>query len=194
MDRDLFSKCAPPQAYTVLQDAGLYPYFKPIDHSEGTEVVIEGRRVIMAGSNNYLGLTHDPRVIAAAKDALEKFGTSCTGSRFLNGTLRLHLELEERLAAITQKEAGLVFSTGYQTCLGTIQALVNRDELILCDRENHASIIDGCRLSFGEVRKYRHSDMEALEEHLSAGRSQGRAMLVVTRRSLQHDGRPRQPA
>ena len=180
MDRDLFAKCHRPQAYNVLQDAGLYPYFRPIDHSEGTEVVIDGKRVIMAGSNNYLGLTHDPRVVRAARNALMDFGTSCTGSRFLNGTLRLHLELEERLAAVTQKEAGLVFSTGYQTCLGTIQAIVNRDELILCDRENHASIIDGCRLSFGEVRKYRHSDMEGLEEHLSAGRAQDRAMLVVT--------------
>lgn len=178
MRRDLFAKCQEPQPYTALKKVGLYPYFRPIDASEGTEVLLEGRRVLMAGSNNYLGLTHDPRVIEAARQALGQYGTSCTGSRFLNGTLRLHVQLEARLADLTRKEAGMVFSTGYQTCLGVIQALVSRDELILCDRENHASILDGCRLSFAEVRKYRHADMAALEEHLSA--ADGRGILVVT--------------
>ncbi len=178
MARDVFAKCRGPQPYHAVQQAGLYPYFQPIEVSEGTEVLLHGRRVIMAGSNNYLGLTHDPRVIAAAQEALARFGTGCTGSRFLNGTLNLHLELEARLAEILQKEAALVFSTGYHTCLGVIQALMGRDELVLSDRENHASIVDGCRLSFAEVRKFRHADMAALEEHLAAGG--GRAMLVVT--------------
>lgn len=166
MARDLFSKCLPPKDYTYLQDADIYPYFQPIQETEGPEVVLHGRRAIMAGSNNYLGLTHHPKVIEAAQAAIAKFGTGCTGSRFLNGTLSLHLELEERIAALTQKEGCVVFSTGYQTCLGVIQSVVGRNEIILCDRENHASIIDGCRLSFGEVLKYRHSDMEDLEEKL----------------------------
>ncbi|TAH34966.1 MAG: aminotransferase class I/II-fold pyridoxal phosphate-dependent enzyme [Planctomycetota bacterium] len=178
MRRDVFAKCFEPQPWEAVKKVGLYPYFRPIEASEGTEVLIDGRRVVMAGSNNYLGLTHDPRVIAAAQEALAAYGTGCTGSRFLNGTLRMHLELESRLAEITGKEAGIVFPTGFQACLGVIASLGARDELILCDRENHASIIDGCRLSFAEVRKYRHADMEALEEHLGAG--DGRGMLVVT--------------
>ena len=178
MSRDLFAKCRGPQAWHALREAGLYPYFRPIEASEGTEVVVDGRRVLMAGSNNYLGLTHDPRVLEAAREALEHYGTGCTGSRFLNGTLTLHIELEERLAALTRKESALVFSTGFQTSLGVISALVGRDEWILGDRENHASIIDGCRLSFGELRKYRHNDMEDLERLLQAKGE--RAALVVT--------------
>jgi len=178
MARDLFAKCAPPQAYSVLQEAGLYPYFVPIEASFGTEVQIGGRRVLMAGSNNYLGLTHDPRVIEAACDAARKFGTGCTGSRFLNGTLQLHVELEERLADLTQKEACQVFSTGYQTSIGVLQAIGDRKDLILCDRENHASILDGARLSYAEVRKYQHADMDSLEDHLSAAGDRG--TLLVT--------------
>ncbi|KAA3608207.1 MAG: aminotransferase class I/II-fold pyridoxal phosphate-dependent enzyme [Planctomycetota bacterium] len=178
MVRDLFSKCRPPQEYHRFQDLGVYPYFQPLQATEGPEAILKGRRVIMAGSNNYLGLTHDPRVIRAAQNATARYGTGCTGSRFLNGTLELHLELEARIAALCGKEAALVFSTGYQTCLGVIQALVNRDEWILCDRDNHASIIDGSRLSFGEVKKYRHGDLVDLESRLEAGRD--RAMLVVT--------------
>ena len=178
MRPDVFAKCERRQPYMAVQEAGVYPYFHPIEASEGTEVWVDGRKAIMAGSNNYLGLTHEPRVLEAAQTALMRYGTGCTGSRFLNGTLNLHLQLEELLAQITGKEAALVFSTGYQTCLGVIQALAQREDLILCDRENHASILDGCRLSFAEVRKFRHADMEALEEHLSAG--EGRGMLVVT--------------
>lgn len=178
MAGDVFGKCNGPQPWDAVKKVGLYPYFRPIEASEGTEVQIDGKRVLMAGSNNYLGLTHDPRVIEAAVKALVAYGTGCTGSRFLNGTLRMHLELEARLASITGKEAGIVFPTGFQACLGVISALVDRNELILCDRENHASLIDGTRLSFAEVRKYRHADMAALEEHLSAG--EGRGMLVVT--------------
>jgi len=178
MKPDLFEKCRQPQIYNHLQEAGLYPYFIPIESSEGTEVELDGRRALMFGSNNYLGLTHDPRVMEAARAAISEYGTGCTGSRFLNGTLRLHLDLEERLARIMHKEAALVFSTGYQTTLGVITALVRRDELILCDRENHASILDGCRLSFGEVRKYPHCDMDALRRHLEA--TEDRARLIVT--------------
>lgn len=178
MRPDLFAKCALPQEWDRLQEAGIYPYFIPIESSEGTEVELKRRRVLMFGSNNYLGLTHDPRVIEAARAAIAEYGTGCTGSRFLNGTLRLHLDLEDRLARVMHKEAALVFSTGYQTCLGVITALVRRDELILCDRENHASIIDGCRLSFGEVRKYPHCDMDALRRHLEA--TEDRPRLIVT--------------
>ena len=178
MSRDLFDKCRPPQDYHLLQSADLYPYFRPIASSEGTEVVIDGRKVLMAGSNNYLGLTHDPRVVEAAQMALADYGTGCTGSRFLNGTLELHVQLEARIAELCGKEGGVVFSTGYQTCLGVITALVGREDVILCDRENHASIIDGCRLSFGEVRKYPHGNLDVLEELLQ--KNQERAMLVVT--------------
>ncbi len=178
MGPDIFAKCRQPQVYNHLQEAGLYPYFIPIESSEGTEVEVEGRRALMFGSNNYLGLTHDPRVMEAARSAISEYGTGCTGSRFLNGTLRLHLDLEERLARIMHKEAALVFSTGFQTCLGVITALVRRDDLILCDRENHASILDGCRLSFGEVRKFPHCDLDALERHLTA--TEDRPRLIVT--------------
>ena len=158
----------------------MYPYFIPISQSEGTEVEIHGRRLIMAGSNNYLGLTHHPRVIEAAREALEQFGSSCTGSRFLNGTLELHEELERRLARFLDREAALCFSTGFQTNLGVISALCGKDDVILCDRENHASIFDGCRLSFAELKKYRHEDMEDLERQLqAASRPEVRGKLII---------------
>lgn len=158
----------------------MYPYFIPISQSEGTEVEIHGRRLIMAGSNNYLGLTHHPRVIEAAREALEQFGSSCTGSRFLNGNLELHEELERRLARFLDREAALCFSTGFQTNLGVISALCGKDDVILCDRENHASIFDGCRLSFAELKKYRHEDMEDLERQLqAASRPEVRGKLII---------------
>ncbi len=178
MERDLFLKCRPPQDYTLLQESGLYPYFRPITASAGTEIEIDGHRALMFGSNNYLGLTHDPRVQEAACRAVRDFGTSCTGSRFLNGTLDLHVQLEEELARFLDKEASLVFSTGYQTCLGVITSLAGREDLILCDRENHASIIDGCRLSFAELRKFPHRDLQALERLLST--ADGRGCLLIT--------------
>ncbi len=158
----------------------MYPYFIPITDSEGTEVEIGGRRLIMAGSNNYLGLTHHPHVVAAARDAVERYGSSCTGSRFLNGTLELHEELERRLARFLDREAALCFSTGFQTNLGVISALCGKDDVILCDRENHASIFDGCRLSFAELRKYRHEDMDDLERQLqAASRPEVRGKLII---------------
>lgn len=166
IDVDLFDKCDGFTRARDLQAHGMYPYFIPISGSEGTEVEIDGRRLVMAGSNNYLGLTHHPHVVEAARKAVETFGTSCTGSRFLNGTLELHEELERRLARFLGREAALCFSTGFQTNLGVISALCGREDVILCDRENHASIFDGTRLSFAEVRKFRHSDMEDLERQL----------------------------
>ena len=177
MKRDLFAKCRPPQDYTLLQDAGIYPYFQAIEAAEGPEIILRGKRKMMAGSNNYLGLTHHPKVLEAASQALHKFGTGCTGSRFLNGTLEMHEELELRLARFLNKEAALVFSTGFQTCLGVITAIAKREDLILCDRENHASILDACRLSFADISKFPHSDMEALRHRLE--KFEDRPSLIV---------------
>jgi len=169
---DLFQKC---RNFTRAQEAiqeGWYPYFKAIQSGADVEVMIKGKKLIMAGSNNYLGLTQDPRVKEAAIKALEKFGSGCTGSRFLNGTLELHEELERRLAQYMKREAALVFSTGFQTNLGVIATIVGKDDVIFADRANHASIVDGCRLSFGRTVRYRHNDMEhlakLLEKHQDA--------------------------
>ncbi|MGQ9683600.1 MAG: aminotransferase class I/II-fold pyridoxal phosphate-dependent enzyme [Anaerolineae bacterium] len=165
---DLFEKCRQFTRAREAMDSGYYPYFIPLDHTEGTEVVIEGRRLIMIGSNNYLGLTTHPKVRQAAIDAIREYGTSCTGSRFLNGNLKLHKELEARLAAFVGKEAALVFSTGFQSNLGAISALVGRGEFVVTDRDDHASIIDGCRLSYGEMKRFRHNDMADLERVLQS--------------------------
>ncbi|HEX5053520.1 MAG TPA: pyridoxal phosphate-dependent aminotransferase family protein [Planctomycetota bacterium] len=158
---------------------GLYPYFIPLHGSEGTEVEIAGKRLIMIGSNNYLGLTHHPKVREAAVQAIRQYGTSCSGSRFLNGTLELHEELERRLATFMGQESALCFSTGFQTNLGAISAICGKDDVILCDRENHASIIDGCRLSFADVRKFRHNDLADLESHLQRAHAQQKGVLIV---------------
>jgi len=177
---DLFAKCTNFQRAKELIKQGYYPYFQPISESyEGTEAVVNGQRLIMFGSNNYLGLTHHPRVREAAAKAVERYGTGCTGSRFLNGTLDLHEELETRLARFIGKEACLTFSTGFQSNLGSIAPLVSRDDVIFCDRENHASIFDGCRLSFGEVRKFRHNDMKDLERLLAREDTSGGKLIVV---------------
>ena len=165
---DLFEKCRQFTRAREAMDSGYYPYFIPLDHTEGTEVVIDGRRLIMIGSNNYLGLTTHPKVRQAAIDAVREYGTSCTGSRFLNGNLKLHKELEARLAAFVGKEAALVFSTGFQSNLGAISALVGRGEFVVTDRDDHASIIDGCRLSYGEMKRFRHNDMADLERVLES--------------------------
>jgi 8-amino-7-oxononanoate synthase len=163
---DIFEKCRQFTKAKEMQDAGLYPYFLPLEDTEGTEVVIDGRKILMIGSNNYLGLTTDPRVRKAAADAIERFGTSCTGSRFLNGTLALHKELEERLAAFSGKEAALVFSTGYQVNLGVISSIVGRGDVVVADKEDHASIVDGCMLALGEMRRFSHNDLEHLDRVL----------------------------
>ena len=165
---DIFEKC---YNFTEARDAiasGLYPYFHALHTAQDTEVVMDGRRIIMIGSNNYMGLTNDPRTKKAAAEALEQYGTGCSGSRFLNGTLKLHEQLEAELAEFFGKEAALTFSTGFQTNLGVITAVVGRHDYIINDAENHASIIDACRLSFAKkVLKYDHNDMASLEERLA---------------------------
>ncbi len=174
---DLFAKCKNFTRAAEARASGYYPYFIPLDDTEGTEVVVNGKRMIMIGSNNYLGLTTHPKVREAAIDAIRRFGTSCTGSRFLNGNLAWHNELEQDLADFVGKEAGLVFSTGMQVNLGTISALVGRGEIVITDRNDHASIIDGCRLAFGEMRRFRHNDMAHLETVLQG--CGDKAVLVV---------------
>lgn len=165
---DLFEKC---RTYTTAKEAmesGIYPYFIPLNENEGTEVVYQGNRLIMCGSNNYLGLTTHPEVKEAALEAIKRYGTSCTGSRFLNGTLALHEQLEIELAEWVGKEAALVFSTGMQTNLGTVSALIGRDDVVVLDKEDHASIVDGARLGYGKIERYRHNDMAHLEKVLKS--------------------------
>jgi 8-amino-7-oxononanoate synthase len=176
---DLFAKCA---TFTVAREAiegGYYPYFIPFEENEGTEVCYQGHRLIMAGSNNYLGLTTDPRVKQAAHEAVARYGTSCTGSRFLNGTLTLHETLEHELASYLGKEAALVFSTGFQVNLGVIGALVGRGDIVIIDRDDHASIVEGCRVAFGEMRRFRHSDMADLERVLAGCPANAGKLVVV---------------
>ena len=176
---DLFAKCA---AYTTARECrekGIYPYFHALESRQDTEVIMEGRRRIMLGSNNYLGLTAAPEVVAAAEAALAEYGTGCSGSRFLNGTLRLHLELERELADFVHMDGAVTFSTGFQSNLGIISALVGRGDYVVCDRENHASIYDGCRLSFGKMLRYRHADMDDLEAKLRAV-PESAGCLIVT--------------
>jgi len=164
---DIFQKCYEYMDYKEVLSAGLYPYFHALETGQDTEVIIEGIKTVMIGSNNYLGLTSDPRVKKAAIEAVEKFGSGCSGSRFLNGTLTLHLELEKKLAEFVGKEAALTFSTGFQTNLGIITAIAGRNDYILCDSENHASIIDACRLSFAKTLKFEHNNMDDLERLLA---------------------------
>jgi 8-amino-7-oxononanoate synthase len=180
---DLFGKIRSspmiPRA-AMLRAAGLYPYFRPISESEGaTHVVVQGRHLVMAGSNNYLGLTHDPRVMEAARQAVSRYGTGCTGSRFLNGTFTIHEELEARLARFLRKEACITSGTGFQTNVGAISSLTTRGDVIFGDRDNHASIIDGCRLAFSKLVKYRHGDMEDLERVLSETPCEGGRLIVT---------------
>ncbi len=165
--KDLFQKCYSFTAARDLKASGFYPYFLPLEDTEGTEVIIDGHKLLMLGSNNYLGLTTHPRVRQAAIDAVDQFGTSCTGSRFLNGTLALHQELEQKLAAFVGKEAALVFSTGMQVNLGTISSLVGKGDIVITDKDDHASIVDGARLSFGQMLRFRHNDMQDLERVLN---------------------------
>lgn len=178
---DLFDKCRRFTRAREAQRAGLYPYFVPISGSEGTEVRIDGHRKIMLGSNNYLGLTHDRRVMDAAEAVARKYGTGCTGSRFLNGTLDLHERLEEELADFIGKPAALVFSTGFQTNLGVISSLVDRSDVVVIDKLDHACIVDGAILSQGEIYRYNHNDMAHLERMLQKARREhpGAGILVV---------------
>ena len=157
---------APENDYRKAHDAGLYPFFHAIEVAQGSRAVMDGREIIMAGSNNYLGLTSDPRVQEAAKAAVDKYGTGCTGSRFLNGTLDLHLELEERLAAFLGKEACVLFSTGYMTNQGLLQSVAQRGDVIFSDKDNHACIIAGQQVSAAETVRYRHDDLAHLRTFL----------------------------
>jgi 8-amino-7-oxononanoate synthase len=167
--RDVFDKCSAFKDDKIAKATGLYPYFRPIEASHGsTEVDIEGRRVIMVGSNNYLGLAGDPRVKEAAIEAVRRFGSTCSGSRLLNGTLTLHEELESRLAKFLGREAALVCSTGFQTNVATVSAILGRHDVVFTDRQNHASLVDGVRLGFAEEKRYRHQDMGHLEAMLEA--------------------------
>lgn len=175
----LFDKCYGFTTAREVEAAGFYPYFRAIEESHDTDVVVEGRRKVMVGSNNYLGLTHHPKVLAAADAATRRYGSGCTGSRFLNGTLDLHQQLEAELAEFLNKEAALVFSTGFQTNLGVLASLVGRNDHIFSDKLNHASIVDGSRLSFGTTHRYGHSDMEALDRELRRV-PEGAGKLIVT--------------
>ena len=162
---DIFDK--PKNEYAEQARAlGIYPYFHELESRQDTEVMMEGKRRIMLGSNNYLGLTVHPRVIAAGVAALETYGTGCSGSRFLNGTLSLHTQLERELADFLGREAVMTFSTGFQTNLGILSALCGKSDYVLCDKENHASIYDGCKLSYAKMLRYRHNDMDELERRL----------------------------
>jgi len=176
---DLFKKCFDQTRFAEMKQAGLYPFFHQITGMQQTTVQLEGKEVIMLGSNNYLGLTSHPDVIKAAVDATEKYGTGVSGSRFLNGTLDLHVTLEKELAEYLDKEHAIVFSTGFQSNLAIISSLVGRHDYVISDKENHASIYDACRLSWGKMLRYEHSDMEDLERQLkSVPKDAG--ILIVT--------------
>jgi len=164
--QDIFQKCYEWQDAKMVRSLGVYSFFRPQEASSGSTVRYQGRKVIMIGSNNYLGLTHDWKVKRRAKKAISQFGTGCTGSRFLNGNTVLHDALEKKLAKLVKKEEALVFSTGFLTNLGTIACLANEGDTILSDAENHASIIEGCRLSKAKVVSYRHNNMEDLKKKL----------------------------
>lgn len=177
---DLFDKCYAWKDYKIAKATGLYPYFRAIEASHGaTEVDIDGKRVVMAGSNNYLGLSADPRVKEAAIDAVRRFGTTCSGSRLLNGTLKLHEELENRFAEYLGREAAVVVSTGFQTNLAGMSGLLGRHDIVFSDRGNHASLVDGIRLGFATERKFRHNDMGHLEELLRDAKPEAGKLIVT---------------
>ena len=163
---DIFEKCYKFTLANQYREMGIYPYFHALQSRQDVEVIMEGKRRIMLGSNNYLGLTTQPEVIEAGIRAFEQYGSGCSGSRFLNGTLQMHLELEKELAEFVHKESAVTFSTGFQSNLGIISAIVGRGDYVICDRENHASIYDGCKLSYGKMLRYQHADMEDLEKIL----------------------------
>jgi 8-amino-7-oxononanoate synthase len=175
---DIFKKAYDFTSAEEIKEAGFYPYFLAMSGNEGTEAIYQGNRLIMCGSNNYLGLTTHPKVRQAAQDAVKEFGTSCTGSRLLNGTLEMHLELEKELADYVGKEAALVFSTGMQVNLGTISSIVGKGDVAILDKDDHASILDGARLSWGTTKRYRHNDVPDLERVLKSV-EKDRGILVV---------------
>jgi 8-amino-7-oxononanoate synthase len=176
---DIFDKC---YSFTRAEEAmatGIYPYFTPIQEVKGNRVKVDGKGMIMVGSNNYLGLINDPRVMKAAREAVERYGVATCGSRFLNGTLDIHVELEERLAKFMKREAALTFSTGFQTNQGIISTLIGRGDAVITDRMVHASIIDACRLSYGDILKFKHNDMADMERLISSLDKNSGKMIVV---------------
>jgi 8-amino-7-oxononanoate synthase len=176
---DIFEKAT---TFTVAKEAmemGIYPYFRALSDTEGAVAYFEGKEVVMIGSNNYLGLTVDPRLRKAAKDAVDHYGTSVTGSRFLNGTLQLHLDLDRALADFVGKEAALVFPTGYQTNVGTITAVVGKGDYVIIDKEDHASIVDGCLMSRGTMKRFNHNNLESLEKVLASLPADAGKLVVV---------------
>ncbi len=176
---DIFEKCGQFKTAKEIMAMGCYPYFHKVETGQDPVVTVEGKRMIMMGSNNYLGLTSHPAVKKAAINATEKFGVGCVGSRFLNGTLEMHEELERRLAAFVRKPKGLLFTTGMQTNLGVISSLVGRNEVAITDKYDHASIIDGCSLSFGKMERFRHNDMDDLEKVLKrCGKEKPKIIIV----------------
>jgi len=175
---DIFDKCSRFDKAKYLISKGLYPFFRTIQSAQDPEIIMNGRKMIMVGSNNYLGLTNHPKVKEAAIEAIRKYGTGCAGSRFLNGTLDIHVQLEEKLAGFMRKDSALIFSTGFQVNLGVISALVGKDDIVIIDKMDHASIIDGCRLSFGEMRKFKHNDMADLERVLREYEDKDKMIVV----------------
>lgn len=186
-DVALFEKCRLFTRADEVKAAGLYPYFRPISESEDTVVVIEGQKRIMLGSNNYLGLTHHPKVLEAASRALHVYGSGCTGSRFLNGTLDLHLQLEAALADFLGKEDCIVFSTGYNANLGLISGLVSKRDVVFLDKLDHASIVDGAKMSFGETCRFNHGDLAGLERKLEQYPGAGKMVIVDGVYSMEGD-------
>jgi len=175
----LFDKCRGFTKARELQAAGLYPYFTPITESEDTVVRIAGKTKVMMGSNNYLGLTHHPKVIEAADAALKRYGSGCTGSRFLNGTLDLHEQLETAIATFLGKESCLIFSTGYQANLSLVSGLIGRGDTVYLAKLDHASIGDGAKMSYGEVVRFNHGDLVGLERKIASGDGQKSGMIIV---------------
>ena len=176
---DIFDKCFKYEIVDEIRQKGIYPFFHALQSRQDVEVIMEGKRKIMLGSNNYLGLTTNENVVKAGIEAIEKYGTGCSGSRFLNGTLQMHIELENELADFLNKESALVFSTGFQTNLGIIAAIAGHNDYLICDRENHASIYDGCRLSYGTLLRYKHNDMLDLENQLKKVPETSGAMIIT---------------
>jgi 8-amino-7-oxononanoate synthase len=176
---DLFDKCSKFTTAKEVMAAGCYPYFHRVESGQDPEVIIEGKKMIMVGSNNYLGLTSHPKVKKAACKAIEDYGVGCVGSRFLNGTLDIHVQLENLLADFMQRESALVFSTGMLANLGVISTIVGKDDIIITDKFDHASIIDGCKLSYGSMKRFRHNDMSDLERILQSIDDSNGKLIVV---------------
>jgi len=187
----IFEKCYRYEDADRVRKAGVYTFFRVIESAQDPEVVLDGRRMIMLGSNNYLGLTNDPRVKEAAIDAIRRYGSGCAGSRFLNGTLDLHVALEDRLARFMRKEAAVVFATGFQVNLGAIACLVGKGDYVYLDKQDHACILDGARLSFGEVRRFRHNDPSDLQRQMRTDTfARGRFIVVDGVFSMEGDIAP----